>query len=395
MSGMDADVTPELIEEIDFSEKFRGYDPDQVDRFLERVGATLVVLQQRVEELSVRAQRAEAEVATLRERPPAPAPSPAPSLVDSDDADVEQASRTLLLAKRTAEAAINEARDEAAALVAEARARAEAETNDATTEADRLIREAQAQREELLRVAREEADRETAHLREALLKEIGTLEGRKEGLLSDTAALESHVEHYRSRLEGVSAAIRSVLDDPDALSTPPHGVDPSPTSSAFYYTGSNPIVSSVETTTLASTEAVEVVVVDDNSDIPPPEFVTPDEVAPADPWAPGSWSEVSAVLDERESDGKLFDDGATGSESAFDEVFEPAPAAEESVSSVQPTARTSARASVDQPTEAYDLTSDRYLRDLDAAVNDDEPDDAMNAFFEAEPQSGRRFGRRR
>ena len=66
MSGMDADVTPELIEEIDFSEKFRGYDPDQVDRFLERVGATLVVLQQRVEELSVRAQRAVLAPACLR-----------------------------------------------------------------------------------------------------------------------------------------------------------------------------------------------------------------------------------------------------------------------------------------------------------------------------------------
>lgn len=397
MNAMDADVTPELIEEIDFSEKFRGYDPDQVDRFLERVGATLVVLQGRIEELSLRAQRAESEVVELRERPM--------SLSGlSDDEDIEVASRTLLLAKRTAEAAIAEARQEAAALLGEARARAEAETTDATVEADRLVSEAQSQRDELLGAAREEVERETVVIREQLRSEIAELEARKSHLATDLAAMEAHVEHYRGRLEGVSEAIRTVLDDPEALKVKPLAVDTSPPGSAFYYTGSNPVVTAATTSPLSSPAAEAA-----REEIPPPEFVVPDAVSPAgasvdadvepgaaaegepagaaDPWAPGSWSEVSAVLDEREASGRLFvDDGSDRSGRSFEEVFEPAEQAGEGIVT-QP---------VDQPTEAYDAIDDRYLRDLDQAVNAiDSDDDAMSAFFDGGEDGGRRFGRRR
>src|SRR4051812_13724989 len=145
------DVTPQLIEQIDFSDKFRGYDQDEVDDFLERAGATIASLQAQIAELSARATRAEAEVVTLREQP---APVAEPRVL-SDEEDVEQATRTLVLAKRTAEAAISEARQEAAKLVSDARTRADAETTEATAEADRLIRDAHAQREELLRMARD------------------------------------------------------------------------------------------------------------------------------------------------------------------------------------------------------------------------------------------------
>ena len=106
----------------------------------------------------------------------------------------------------------------------------------------------------------------------------------------------------------------------------------------------------------------------------------------ADPWAPGSWSEVSAVLDEREASGRLFvDDGSGRSGRSFEEVFEPAEVAAEGIVT-QP---------VDQPTEAYDAIDDRYLRDLDQAVNTAADDDAMSAFFDGGEEGGRRFGRRR
>lgn len=403
---MDADVTPELIEEIDFSEKFRGYDPDQVDRFLERVGATLVVLQGRIDELSARAQRAETEVVALRDRPATPSTL-------SDDEDVEIASRTLLLAKRTAEAAIAEARQEAATLLGEARSRAETETNEATAEADRILAAAQAQRDELLRAAREEADSETVHVREQLLNEIAVLEGRKAGLLSDVSALEAHVEAYRENLDGLRGAIVSILEDPDALMVKPHGVDPSPPSSAFYYTGSNPVVNAAgATTSLTATATGEA------QEVPPPEFVVPDEVSTAeapgldemvrqiegeadgegevassDPWAPGSWSEVSAVLEERESDGRLFvEDEHQSSNGSFDGVFEPADPGVEGVTQAGP----AAGGAVDSPTEAYSVIEDPYLRELDEAVNTiDDTDEAMSAFFEGNEGGGRRFGRRR
>ena len=53
------DVTPQLIEQIDFSEKFRGYDQDQVDDFLERVGATIAELNKSLREANDRLEEAE------------------------------------------------------------------------------------------------------------------------------------------------------------------------------------------------------------------------------------------------------------------------------------------------------------------------------------------------
>jgi hypothetical protein len=117
--------------------------------------------------------------------------------------------------------------------------------------------------------------------------------------------------------------------------------------------------------------------------------------APGDPWSPGSWSEVSSALEGAPSDdATLFDDpaGAPIDASPFDAGpeggFEPADPGSERV--VLP--------NVDTPTEAYtDLSNDRYLRDLDAAVNRTEADDGpMSQFFDSsEAGGGRRFGRRR
>jgi DivIVA domain-containing protein len=389
------DVTPQLIEQIDFSDKFRGYDQDEVDDFLERVGATIASLQAQVAELSDRATRAEAEVASLREHPPAAEPRPL-----SDDEEVEQATRTLVLAKRTAEAAISEARQEAAKLVADARGRAEAETAEATAEADRLLRDAHTQREEFLRLAREEADSEAVAQRDRLQAEIATLEGRKGDLTGDVARLEQRMADYRQNLDGVRAAIQTILDDPDALRSGPElEMADGPTSSAFYYTGSNPVVSAAGATPLAEAKG------DTASQPAVAEPVGTDEVAvvedtdardaaPGDPWSPGSWSEVSAALeaDADPIDATLFDDppGASTGPAGFDEVagdFRPADPGSEAV-----------RSHVDVPTEAYtDLGNDRYLRDLDQAVNrTDSTDPAMSEFFEGSEGAGaRRFGRRR
>ncbi len=354
------DVTPQLIEQIDFTEKFRGYDPDQVDDFLEQVGATLSGLQSQVENLSKRVERAESEAAALRSNPPV---AESPSGAMTDEEEVGQAANTLMLAKRTADAAIAEARQEASNLLADARSRAESQTADAAAEADRLVRDAQTQREEMLRRAREDADREKVAQRDRLLEEIGSLDRRKVELGADIEALEARIGEYRSGLTQVHGAIASVLDDPASLRLRPSlGIDTSqpPTSSAFYYTGSNPVVSAAESIPLATAQPVEHVGEEEVAVVPPP-VPQPEASGTADPWAPGSWSEVSAAFDERAA-----------------EVFEPAPPPTEAIS------RT--------PTDA-----DRYLRDLDEAVNRAGTDDrAMEAFFEGgEDGAGRRFGRRR
>ncbi|HKY13499.1 MAG TPA: DivIVA domain-containing protein [Microthrixaceae bacterium] len=402
------DVTPQLIEQIDFSERrFGGYDPDQVDDFLERVGATLSRLEAEVASEKRRADQAESTLAELREHPPTTA-EPAPM---ADDTDVAQATSTLLLAKRTAEAAINEARSEATKLLTDTRARVEIETRDAAAESERLVREAQVQRDDMLRTAREEADAEFAGQRERLKDEIAQLDATKLRLGDDVRLVEGRLDEYRGALTATHETIGRLLDDPDTLrARPPLDVD------------LTPIVDSA-----------------------PPELIPDDEVslvsdAPegtqtaGDPWGPGSWAQVSAAFEEGasedtakpddtaepaaserptasgrdEQDAGLGEDTPSAGESslvsddpvvddpdgpAADDVFEPR------VDDVESVGRA---ASVDEPTAAYTLTTatgehDRYLQELHDAVNTEavDPDPAMEEFFEREGDRPKRFGRRR
>lgn len=57
------DVSPETIRTVEFRERLRGYNQDDVDQFLERMAAGVEILQQRLRDASQRAARAE-------ERPP-------------------------------------------------------------------------------------------------------------------------------------------------------------------------------------------------------------------------------------------------------------------------------------------------------------------------------------
>jgi vacuolar-type H+-ATPase subunit H len=306
-----------------------------------------------------------------------------------------------MLAKRTADAAIGEARQEATRLVSDARTRAETQTTEATAEADRLIRDAQSQREDMLRRAREDADREKVAQRDALLEEIAGLDGRRNELVGDIGRLEGRIGEYRGALEQVHGSIRTVLDDPTALRTKPSlGIEANetPTSSAFYYTGSNPVVSAAESIPLTGAEHIapgqtgarEAEAVDRQPSPPVAPVPAAGDAGTADPWAPGSWSEVSAAFEEpaepvsttlfeAPSDAVAPSSAASSPfDSPADDVFEPA----------QP------------PTEAIARTStesDRYLRDLDDAVNRTASgDQAMEAFFEGDDGGEtRRFGRRR
>src|SRR3712207_751681 len=57
-------ITPEQLREVDFRiATFRGYHPDDVDAFLERLAAGIEVLQQRLREAQERAARAERSAA--------------------------------------------------------------------------------------------------------------------------------------------------------------------------------------------------------------------------------------------------------------------------------------------------------------------------------------------
>lgn len=112
------DVSPKTLREVEFREKMRGYHPEDVDQFLERVAAGLEVLQDRLRQAIERAQRAEQ----------------AASEVGGNDDTLR---RTLLLAQRTADMAVQEAREEAARIVAEAEQRVHGMMSEAEQRARR------------------------------------------------------------------------------------------------------------------------------------------------------------------------------------------------------------------------------------------------------------------
>src|SRR4051794_32740682 len=119
------DVSPKTLREVEFREKFRGYHPEDVDTFLERVAVGVEALQVQLRQATERAAHAE-QLAT-----------------EAGTTD-EALSRTLLLAQRTADTAIEEAREHAARIVATAESQARIIVEEASQRAQRVAEESQA-----------------------------------------------------------------------------------------------------------------------------------------------------------------------------------------------------------------------------------------------------------
>lgn len=183
------EVTPQLLKEVEFAERWRGYDPGEVDEFLERLGAGVAELRQRLQEAEARAEAAERRAAAAEARA---AHGP------GETADVETIQRTLLLAQRTADAAIHDAEQQAARTVAVAEERASAMLAEAEAEARRTVEGA----------------------RQRLQSEVTSLEQAREALQGDVALLERHLEDARQRLRVSLRDLQEVLDHPELLRTP-------------------------------------------------------------------------------------------------------------------------------------------------------------------------------
>ncbi len=117
------EVTPKTLREVEFREKMRGYHPEDVDHFLEEVAAGLELQQERLRQAVDRAQRAEA----------------AASEAGGND---ETLRKTLVLAQRTADLAVQEAREQGARIVAGAEQQAQAILADADERGRRTLEDA-------------------------------------------------------------------------------------------------------------------------------------------------------------------------------------------------------------------------------------------------------------
>ena len=123
-------LTPADVSNKLFGKEFRGYAMDEVDGFLDQVEAELRRLLAETAELqqrtSVPAQAAPpaAAATTTDQAPPGQQPAPAAMAPIAAGESQEAALRTLLMAQRTADQAIAEARAEGDVLLTQARQRA-------------------------------------------------------------------------------------------------------------------------------------------------------------------------------------------------------------------------------------------------------------------------------
>ncbi len=243
------DVTPKLLEEVEFREKFRGYDPEEVDDFLERVAVAFGNLHDRLRDGGQQIEAANARAARAESRARASA--------DTDDV----LRRTLVLAQRTADAAIKEAEESAAAIVSAAQAEARQHQNAAEERAAELLKRADesakavegeaADRAEVVRVeadtdaeavrarsqdqagrllidAKQRAERvvaetESAAIRQAeeklarLTDEVAVLERRRDALAHDANALDAHTTVQRERLHRALGDLRLLAEESSVL----------------------------------------------------------------------------------------------------------------------------------------------------------------------------------
>ncbi len=155
------DLTPQLLETQQFPEKFRGYDCDAVDDFLERVGGAVGDLLSRLDRANSRIAELEQAAGTAQipavGAPAAPVAAAAPA--PSTQSDAEQISRALLLAQKVADDALAAARAEGAEAIAQASAQAEAIVSEAHTQAAEIRTAAAAEGQTAARERQAEADR--------------------------------------------------------------------------------------------------------------------------------------------------------------------------------------------------------------------------------------------
>ena len=156
-------LTPQEIQR-DFKERFRGYDPDEVDEHLSRLADRLVALQQEREQLIERLRESERSGAAGNH-----------GTLESE----RLLKRTLIAAEQTADRVVSEAESEAERVVSDARRRADELLASARSAADREWREARDGADRVRRaVAHLRAFRDdyTERVRSAIAEQLAVLD---------------------------------------------------------------------------------------------------------------------------------------------------------------------------------------------------------------------------
>lgn len=191
------ELTPQAVSEAEFREAKRGgYNIRDVDEFLDRVSIGVGQMQEHIREAYQRAEAAENRVVDLQ-RQLEEAQRRGPDGPASDTEDTLR--RTLVLAQRTADATIKEAKEEAERLLTEARD----EASSARAAAEAEIREGMAS-------ARQEAE-----------AEVQQLVAARQELAEEITSLERYLEVQREQVRTSVQELQRLLDDPSTLRAEP------------------------------------------------------------------------------------------------------------------------------------------------------------------------------
>ena len=165
------EVSPKTLREVEFREKMRGYHPEDVDQFLEQVAAGIEILQDRLRQAVERAQRAESAAA------------------ESGGAD-ETLRKTLVLAQRTADMAVQEAREQAA----------------------RILGSAEQQAQSVLAEAEERGRRTLEETISECKAELGRLESSRTQAQQDVDGLQRWLDEHKEHLRGALTEAMEAVD---------------------------------------------------------------------------------------------------------------------------------------------------------------------------------------
>ncbi len=185
------DLSTSLSGSKEFRIVKRGYDPDEVNSFLDQIALGVGELKRKLAEAEDRVVAAEASATAAAEAPEPTAAAPEPAAT----AEADEIHRALILAQRAADEEVRKATEEGESLVADARRRAD----------------------EMRAEIEEEIAHRRAEGRADLLGEIDELERVRDALANDVVVLERHVDEQREVVQAAIGELQSLLDHPEAF----------------------------------------------------------------------------------------------------------------------------------------------------------------------------------
>lgn len=191
------DISPQTIRSTGFKTVKKGYDPQEVESFRNQVASAVEAAQNQATAMEARARAA---VAKLQEMSQQVQGGMRDNVAPSPSGDTEIISRTLLLAQRSADAALSDARSEADTITAQAREEAARVLDSARTMAAKTIDDARAESRRALDDERVKAE-----------NEVQSLLARRDFLLSDADHLEQYLQSQRERLRDAAVQLQELV----------------------------------------------------------------------------------------------------------------------------------------------------------------------------------------